>query len=931
MASKERFLQYMAGVDGTSDGEDEQDDDDGASTTSQDGSVVEWAPSEHQTRTSDEATMDEEAAMDDDAKVGRRRRVRLPIDLGEEDTMSLTLVTRIMDAFSQFKDILECHDSSVARTPKFNLDDLEGLVSQWQRHWTEGSPDDIANRIIRLGDIGARGQELERNYQLLLDVHGSVELMLDYAGLLTVYKQDLLTIKVNMQHAFEFSRHRAMLSGRMQQRVNQMVANNQIDSNGLLQVQKLLVYLQGLITEYDYRKRGDRLYTPIWKDEHFTKAFTPLVDPVTGDECTIGSWSFAMTTAEKSPEMWKARTAKPQNMDFVVRDITRNREADAPLLQKTRNIWSFANGRYNGETDEFVPYGQPEPEQWAHLFSAKFIDSQLTDTDPVGPDCTFDSDTGIYRDHAGGFVRRYNKDTGEFLNEEGAVVYNERTGEGVKPPKSCMDISVPPYDQITKHQRWPHNVKYVHLALLGRLAFPVGKANGGDDLEVVPMTVGEAGTGKTSCVQPALEMYDLADIFMLESSGEETFQLMGAKGKLIWFWGEVRSNAKLAPDRFQQMVSGESVVAPVKGREKDSFPWTLPGYLVGNNPLSLPGSKGSIARRVVLFVHRYAIGGAQVDTSLKSSLKTQHLANYIRKIVCCRKFFLAEVGDRGIWDKGVLPEEFHRNRESVHASTNIIYDFIKKNCRFPTTGAAEEKQPGALEAANTISAVHDPTIWMMPLSVFVVQLQASMPRNAPKADLEDIISTLEDLKAKVHYISPKDHSVVEEKEFRMDLPHDVEIYNQLKEEQRRMEHCKSVALIQYQDQSYRSPQHIVTGMRMVGDDDSPVVIEFVDGTQLSEGEYVGTFLTRFYDQQEEGVILCSAMFQDYQDWCQALGLAVLTATKFNRALKARYVCKKASTGVRRMSCYGLVKKCKDKAPPMTVAEEEDSSDEENDC
>jgi hypothetical protein len=862
----------------------------------------------------DQRDMVEETKETKNNDQGESMPLVFPIDLGDEVSKSWTLTRRLGEASCQFTDILRNHkEGSGAKTaPEFDPYKLRKLFEQWEEHWSVQNPDEVADRIIQREYMDPQGTKLQSNYKHLQRLHEVLELMLDYADMASEYKDRLVSIKLNMQHAFDFSYNRAILSGDMHMQQAQEIANNQIDLDKLKPAQKLLVYLQSLCRSKGYRKFGDKLYVQVVKDGHFTKAFKPLIDPNTDEVYTIERWCYEMTTGERSPEMWKARTDAAQNMDFVVRDLTKNRERDAPILRKERNIWSFANGRYNGTTDEFVPYGSPEPEEWTHLYSAKYIDSELTDTDPVGPDCSFDDKTGIYSDRSGQFVRRYNKETGEFFNEAGDVVFNERTGEGVKPPKSCMDISVPPYDHITGFQRWTHIVKYTHLAFLGRLAFPLGAQNGGDNFEAVGMTYGEAGTGKSSYLEAAMEIYDCEDIFTVESSGEDTFQLMGAKDKLMWVWPEVKRSAKLAPDRFQQMVSGEDMIAPVKGKARDAFKWLLPGYMVGNDPLCLPGSKGSVARRVVLFQHLYPISKTTVDTSLKTTLKTVFLANFIRKIVCCRKFFVAEVGKRGIWDKGVLAEEFHRSREKVHANTNVVYDFIRNNCRTPKTAAPEGKGSGP-SCSSTVAEVGDATVWFTPFNVFLRKLNESIPKNAPKPAHDDIVSTLEIWHATVEcFGANKGTNAIDKNEYRMDLAQDVEIYNEFIREQSRLENYKSIHRIRYRDEWYTSEEQIIKGLRMNGDGQHSVIIEFIDGTELCEGDYVGNFLSLFYETKEDGVIQCSEMFHDYRSWCEALELVVLKEKQFIRALKVRYNCKKASTGVRRLSCHGLVKKSKAK-------------------
>jgi hypothetical protein len=189
---------------------------------------------------------------------------------------------------------------------------------------------------------------------------------------------------------------------------------------------------------------------------------------------SIKQFIYMMSKMNVSPEQWKNRTFENNTVAKVERDIMESCEDTIPVLNRLRDAWTFEDVFYDGSDDTWYEYGKDAMPPGK--VAARDIPYPLKDKDKVGPDYYSVPDVN-----------------GNML------YFNEDRKPITKPPfKSWMDIETPIVDGIMKDQGWTRSVRKWFWVFMGRLAYPVGSKNGGDNWQRVVMLYGKGGTGKST-------------------------------------------------------------------------------------------------------------------------------------------------------------------------------------------------------------------------------------------------------------------------------------------------------------------------------------------------------------------------------------------------------------------------------------------------
>ena len=375
---------------------------------------------------------------------------------------------------------------------------------------------------------------------------------------------------------------------------------------------------------------------------------------------------YEISARDRSQFLYYQRLLKPV-AKHVLEDWVRNQEKECARLDRVRHRFSFTNLMYDAKTDEMYPHndrarkplppstkpGQPSPA------AAKFIRQPLLDLDPCGPH------------HA--------VCNGEYIDLDGKVIYNENDPNETrqKPLRSFMDILTPLVEKMLNDQGFPPLVKMWLYFMLGRLMFYIGSKYDGDDLQLFLFLEGQAGTGKSTLLKLMTSMYEQHDIFAVESQAETTFGLQSAINKWIWTVMEMKNTTNLDPAHFQKMVSGESIAIAIKNKDPVTIDYNIPGAGASNEGIPFCDAQGAVSRRVLRFPYKCKLRRTRVDLEAKLHVE---LPNLIRKCGRARHFILQWLGDRGIWDQGVLPDFFHASKDVLKAETDPIARFLQVRC-----------------------------------------------------------------------------------------------------------------------------------------------------------------------------------------------------------------------------------------------------------
>jgi hypothetical protein len=555
----------------------------------------------------------------------------------------------------------------------------------------------------------------------------------------------------------------------------------------------LLKHLQDMCGKLGYKKRGGAVYAEIIHKGYYTKAYRQV--------STIIEWLYEITRYEISPEMNFHRQRVFGSAKKAADEFAKDRETNGKPFNPCRHIWSFGNGRYNGDTEEFIPYNKMEPVTWRDLDSVKFFPDDLNCTGPLGPDYQYNTETHAYSDHKGVVMYIKNPSNPIYYHPDGVtVMYDETTKQGRRPLDSYMKISIPPIDVIFKTQKFSYEQKKWIFGLAGRQTRYLGVENGGDNWQIWFYMYGIARTGKSTLITAITDMYNRADIVHLESNGETTFALPDPKDKYMWIIREVKGNWNLSVDRFQLMVSGEEVIVPRKGIQDPIVEiWNIPGCGGGNDLLGLPDKKGSIIRRIAMV--EFGVPVTKVDSNLGLKLK-KYMPDFIRKCSCAYNNLKRIVGDGDIWS--FVPREMINNRETMKKSVDLIHGFVVKNCTTMPSWDTYKTKP------YFVTPLKDFQKYLTKSHIFA----SSTKYKKDAFTEEDVESALTSHGYRVITLDsrPKLFS-----EIRRDDPAELEREEEEKKE-REEDLGTIIKSVTYQDRVYSSGSKIICGIRIKGEE-----------------------------------------------------------------------------------------------------------------
>lgn len=294
-------------------------------------------------------------------------------------------------------------------------------------------------------------------------------------------------------------------------------------------------------------------------------------------------------------------------------------DALLPELKSVRYKFAFPDGLFDAKENKFYPY-ESDPPKW---------NSDIT--------CA------------------------NYINTPGAIP------DDVTDP---MDISTPNYQRVMDAQKLPREVCRWFYASMGRMVFDVGEL---DDWQYLFYCKGVAGSGKSTILRRVSEFYHPKDVGIMMSEGQENFSVEHLYDKNMFFCYDVGVRINFSPERLKSIITGEPVTAERKHKTPVTGNWTAQGAFAGNRFPPWLDDSGSFSRRFLIFLFDHAV--LESDQDLANRCK-EELGVFLRKCVWCYHWVREQVGNRGIWDKGVLPDYFHESQRQYRANANPILSFL---------------------------------------------------------------------------------------------------------------------------------------------------------------------------------------------------------------------------------------------------------------
>jgi hypothetical protein len=206
--------------------------------------------------------------------------------------------------------------------------------------------------------------------------------------------------------------------------------------------QTLVLYLLDCAMEVRYRRYGDWLYKPIIIEGGIdVHAWKPEIE--------ISKFVFQQIPKETNFAMWRVATkGGMKNTASAIEYLTKCIDYQLPILEKQRSVYSFNNGIYFCERDEFIPFDRPISDR---IVACKYFDAEFT------------------------------------------------------PVEDWRDIPTPYLDSIMEYQEWPPEVMRWLYIFAGRMLYPVGKLDG---WQIAPFFKGTGSSGKCFCADTPVLMAD---------------------------------------------------------------------------------------------------------------------------------------------------------------------------------------------------------------------------------------------------------------------------------------------------------------------------------------------------------------------------------------------------------------------------------------
>ena len=238
-------------------------------------------------------------------------------------------------------------------------------------------------------------------------------------------------------------------------------------------------------------------------------------------------------------------------------------------------------------------------------------------------------------------------------------------------PFDFDDLDTPLFDKVVRHQIEDEDVYTYMLALIGRLFYDVGQF---DNLDVVPLVVGNSGTGKSTLAYIISNMFDPDSVGSISSTHELIFGLQSLYDKEIIIVPEVDNNMErqLSSSLFKMIVCGENISVSFKYGKSRTVKWKVPLFMCGNHYIGYRDDKGSISRRLAIFkFDRYV---NEIDSSLKEQIVQKEVPKLVVKCLYAYRRLLSHVGNKGFWE--TCPEYFMDTIEDMNQCTDYVYMFL---------------------------------------------------------------------------------------------------------------------------------------------------------------------------------------------------------------------------------------------------------------
>ena len=424
---------------------------------------------------------------------------------------------------------------------------------------------------------------------------------------------------------------------------------------------KYMKFLYSTAWSRMYRIRNESIYEPKLYNHQYTYAWDYVCD------LDHFIWNACQPRA-LNEEMWRCLASKPTVSTQAYKHLAR---ADDPMLPKLTKSsgWSWTNGVYIGEIDQFYRYNSEEISTMlsSSYASIKFFEVEFKNDEYC--ELMYGSNPNNQEE------KKEDREDGEdgeknsFDELFDPVELDSDYDEEDVDFNSWMKLPTPKIDKILKDQELSIGVIHWVWVLLGRLLFPVGKH---DQWQVMPFFEGIAGSGKSTLLKIIQMFFDPEDVGVITNSFEKEFGAESIYLKKIILGLDIGKKLGVNQMEWQSWVSGEACTIKRKFKTALTIPaWTAPMVYAGNNIPMWTDNAGSVSRRFIIIEMMKAV--RDVDTTLFSEVG-KNIAVILKKMILAYLSACHTYGNIGIHK--VLPKEFLNSANRLRKSTNALYAFV---------------------------------------------------------------------------------------------------------------------------------------------------------------------------------------------------------------------------------------------------------------
>ena len=405
--------------------------------------------------------------------------------------------------------------------------------------------------------------------------------------------------------------------------VEQFVGYEDLYSDkGFTPFHQLLEHVMSLFRAAGLRREGEDAYAKV-----YTEAGHPTV--AWARKYSIADFVNLHVRKSVNIKMWLIKAKEKNPVPRIVDHLCSSNEAEFSDVNSLRTLFSFENGVYDAENNEFHAYplaresplmAKGAPSAGNHFAGVEF---------PVAD---------YERLKGGDHIHYKNIDTG------------------------VLD-SVLEYQEIP-----PEAIEWLYFSI-GRMIYPISEY---DDLQYFLFFDGAAGCGKSTIIKVIQALYDKAKVGIVSNNIETTFGLSSLYDKWICVAPEIKHDWRISVTEFQSMASGESVSIAVKNKNTVQELWTAPVALAGNEVPGFNDLAGSVSRR--LLVYKFVNKPEREDATLLARILGV-MGHIILKANFAYRYMTANGCDSSLWDR--VPEYFTDIRAEVQRSINPLIDFME--------------------------------------------------------------------------------------------------------------------------------------------------------------------------------------------------------------------------------------------------------------